>query len=125
MVDASRRRNAAAVADRRARFVKGTILALDDAVGDDRFDRVFAARVTALAGERELTTVARHLRPEGTIVLSFESPETNRTAVLTAAATLSAAAAGLVPRATATATIDGSLVVCLTFGSTPRPGPAH
>jgi hypothetical protein len=65
------------------------------------------------------------MRPAGALVLAFDSPDDARTSRLALSATAAAAAATLALSSTDQARIDGSLVVCLTFGSTAAPRPAH
>jgi ubiquinone/menaquinone biosynthesis C-methylase UbiE len=72
MVDAATRRVAEAVASGRATFHVASIL--DTALPDHGFDVAFAARVRDAAEPDVVRRVARALRPEGLLLLSFDDP---------------------------------------------------
>ena len=76
MVAASERRNRDAVEQGRARFVWGSLLDVEP--GSPRFDRLFAARVTAMTQRDELAAAARHLVGGGLLLLAFDSPDERR-----------------------------------------------
>ena len=72
MVQASERRNDDAVAQGRARFVCAPFL--DAALDGRRFDRIFAARVRSMTGDREMERAHALLAPGGLLVLAFDAP---------------------------------------------------
>jgi SAM-dependent methyltransferase len=111
MVAASDQRNAAAVADGRARFVCASLGAAD--LGGDRFDRVFAARVAAMATPAALGWAAGLLAPGGTLLLAVDSPRdaTNRDQVTALAAAMRAA--GFPPPRVTEARVHGALVAAV------------
>jgi hypothetical protein len=76
MVAASERRNRVAVEQGRARFICGSLL--DVKPGSPRFDRLFAARVTAMTQRDELAAAARQLVEGGLLLLAFDSPDEQR-----------------------------------------------
>jgi SAM-dependent methyltransferase len=128
MVAASERRNQAAVESGRARFVCSAFADAD--LGAHRFDRVFAARVAAMAALPGLAFAARHLEPGGVLLLSFDSPDEARSRALATAASASLRSVGFGPPQVATSGVDGHLVACISAaapaGQTPAaPGGRH
>lgn len=108
MVAAAGARNAAAVADGRARFVEGEVPDVD--LGDQRFDHVFAARVAALVRPAPLAWVVRHLVPGGRLTLVVDSPGARGARDQLAALGAALPAAGFAPPEVDEARIDGTLV---------------
>lgn len=118
MVDAAAQRNAAAVADGRARFVVGEVPDVDLGLGHtgDGFDRILAARVAAMARPPALAFAARHLRPGGRLALVVDSPGEAHTRTAVAALAAALPAAGYGPPTVEQTTVDGALVACVSAG---------
>ena len=112
MIAASERRNRDAVAAGRARFVCASFADTD--LGNSHFNRLFAARVTAMTRPAELGAAARCLASGGTLLLAFDSPDEARTRsdVESAARRLAASEFASVHR-TEFRLVNG-LLVCLT-----------
>jgi len=112
MTAAAAHRNAAAVADGRARFVVGEVP--DVRAPGPPFDRILAARVAAMTRPESLAWAHGHLAPGGCLALVVDAPDRRRTrADLDALATALPAAGYSVADVTTTG-IDGALVACVT-----------
>jgi ubiquinone/menaquinone biosynthesis C-methylase UbiE len=74
MIEAATRRNAAYVDAGKAEFLVATLEDLD--LGDRRFDKIFAVRVSLFHREpdRARSIVERWLAPGGVVFASFDSP---------------------------------------------------
>lgn len=82
--EAAALRNAAAVAEGRARF---TTAHFDAYSSDERFDKILALNVNVFwtgAATAELKVAASLLRPDGRLVLCYDLPDANRTSLVTA-----------------------------------------
>jgi ubiquinone/menaquinone biosynthesis C-methylase UbiE len=111
MIAASELRNQAAVQSGRAEFACS---ALRDAnLGDQRFDRVFAARVAEMTGPDALAVAGRLLAPGAVLLLSFDSPDDKRTRRLLSAATANLHSVGFDLARIAETRVDGHVVVCI------------
>lgn len=108
MIGAGERRNRAAVQEGRARFLRGAVPDAD--VARQAFDRVFAARVAAMATAPGVAFAARHLAPAGRLVLVFDSPSEHRTRAQVADVCTALDDAGFGPRDVSDARLDGSLI---------------
>jgi SAM-dependent methyltransferase len=123
MIAASERRNRDAVASGRARFVCGAVDesvdgsaggAIGDAdLGGRRFDRLFGARVAALATPAGLAFAARHLAPGGVLLLVVDSPGGAPARDLLPGISGRLAAAGFEPSGVAEARISGQPVAAV------------
>jgi SAM-dependent methyltransferase len=115
MVAASERRNRDAVASGRARFVCGAVgEAIGGAdLGDRRFDRLFGARVAALATPAGLAFAARHLAPGGVLLLVVDSPGGAPARDLLAGVPDRLVGAGFEPSGVTEARIDGHPVAAV------------
>jgi SAM-dependent methyltransferase len=116
MVDAAVQRNAAAVADGRARFVVGEVPDVDLGDAGGGFDRILAARVAAMSRPPALAFAARHLRPGGRLALVVDSPGESHTRTAVAALVAALPPAGFAPPTVHETTVDGALVACVSAG---------
>jgi protein-L-isoaspartate O-methyltransferase len=128
MVAAGERRNAAAVARGQARFVCAELSAIDAEPGaagtgarlDGPYDRIFAARVADLAEPAGLARAVARLAPGGRLVLAFDAPDTGRAAGAASRAARHLDELGL-GTSTATASVGGAVVTCLSAWRDGRP----
>lgn len=109
MVTASERRNAAAVAAGRARFVCASFV--EAPLRRHHYHRLLAARVAAMSRPDELTVARRVLRPGGLLVLPYELAYDERTVVDAVAARVDAA--GFEGIELADADVDGAPMVAI------------
>jgi SAM-dependent methyltransferase len=123
MIAASERRHRDAVAAGRARFVCAAVGgavggAVDGAdggadLGGRRFDRLFGARVAALATPAGLAFAARHLAPGGVLLLVVDSPGGAPARDLLAGVPDRLVGAGFEPSGVTEARIDGHTVAAV------------
>jgi ubiquinone/menaquinone biosynthesis C-methylase UbiE len=107
MIAAAERRNRTYVDTGRAEFLGAAFADAD--LGSRRFDKVFAARVTALGrpGSPELAVAVRHLAPGGTLLLAYDSPDGRRHEEIAVAWAANLRTAGLSEPCVVETDIDG------------------